>query len=126
MMDVGAVITFRYPPAEVLYAGQVIRVKLLSGSDYKVEVRGRSGRTIILDSFRESGGMIWPDYTHADIYVEEGWKGLCEKKLIDTYYFDCTEARAEDAADREKRQPSMVKEDQQYNEPLHIRIRKES
>lgn len=122
MIDVGAVVTFRYPPAEVLYAGQVIRMKELPDSDYKVEVRGRSGRTLVLDSFHKSGGMIWPSYTHADLYVEGGWEALCEKKLVDTYYFDCTEARAEDAADRQKRKPSMVKEDKRYvNEPLHIR-----
>ena len=121
MLDVGSVITFRRLPAETLYAGQVIRMKELPDSDYKVEVRGRSGRTLVLESFHESGGMIWPDYTHADAYIEDGWTGLCEKKLIDTYYFDAVLARAEDAADRQKRKPSMVKEDQQHNEPLHIR-----
>jgi len=121
MLDVGSVITFRRPPAEVLYAGQVIRMKELPDSDYKVKVRGRSGRELVLDSFRESGGMIWPDYTHADTYIEDGWKGLCEKKLVDTYFFDAVQARTQDAADRAKRKPSMVKEDQQYNEPLHIR-----
>lgn len=122
MMDVGSVVTFRYPPAEVLYAGQVIRMKELPDSDYKVEVRGRSGRSLVLDSFHESQGMIWPDYAHADAYVEGGWEALCEKKLVDTYFFDAVRARAEDAADRAKRKPSMVKEDQRYfNEPLHIR-----
>ena len=65
--------------------------------------------------------MIWPDYAHADAYIEDGWTGLCEKKLVDTYYFDAVQARTQDAADREKRKPSMVKEDQQYNGPLHIR-----
>ena len=72
MLDVGSVITFRLQPADILYEGQVIRLKELPDSDYKVEVRGRSGRTLVLDSFHESGGMIWPNYTHADMYVEGG------------------------------------------------------
>ena len=120
MIDVGSVITFRLAPADILYAGQVIRLKELD-SDYKVEVRGRSGRTLVLDSFHGSQGMIWPDYAHADAYIEDGWKGLCEKKLVDTYFFDAESARKKDVADRKRRKPSMVKEDQRFkNEPLHI------
>jgi len=123
MLDVGSVITFRLPPADILYAGQVIRMKELPDSDYKVEVRGRSGRSLVLDSFHDSQGMIWPDYAHADAYIEDGWKGLCEKKLVDTYFFDAESARKKDAADRKRRKPSMVKEDQRYkNEPLHINV----
>jgi len=121
MIDVGSVITFRLPPADVLYAGQVIRMKELPDSDYKVEVRGRSGRTLVLDSFHDSQGMIWPDYAHADAYIEDGWKGLCEKKLVDTYFFDAVQARKQDAADRKRREPAMVAEDQR-NEPLHINV----
>jgi hypothetical protein len=122
MLDVGSVITFRLQPADILYAGQVIRLKELQDSDYKVEVRGRSGRTLVLDSFHESGGMIWPNYTHADTYVEDGWEALCEKKLVDTYYFDAVKARAEDKKKRENRKKSMFKEDYNAeNEPLHIR-----
>ena len=121
MLDVGSVITFRLPPAEVPYAGQVIRLKELPDSDYKVEVRGRSGRTLVLDSFHGSQGMIWPDYTNADAYVEGGWEALCEKKLVDTYFFDAKKARKQDAADRKRREPAMVAEDQRFkNEPLHI------
>lgn len=120
MLDVGSVITFRLQPSNILYAGQVIRMKELSDSDYKVEVRGRSGRSLVLDSFHDSQGMIWPDYAHADAYIEGGWEALCDQNFVDTYYFDAVRARAEDAADRQKRKPSMVKEDQQ-NEPLHIR-----
>jgi hypothetical protein len=125
MLDVGSVITFRLSPANILYAGQVIRLKELPDSDYKVEVRGRSGRSLVLDSFHGSGGMIWPNYTHADTYVEDGWEALCEKKLVDTYYFDAVKARAEDEKKRENRKKSMFKEDHNAeNEPLHIRIRK--
>ena len=123
MIDVGSVITFRLQPADILYAGQVIRLKELPDSDYKVEVRGRSGRTLVLDSFHGSGGMIWPNYTHADLYVEGGWEALCEKKLVDTYFFDAKKARKQDAADRKRREPAMVKEDQRFkNEPLHINV----
>jgi len=122
MLDVGSVITFRLQPADILYAGQVIRLKELQNSDYKVEVRGRSGRTLVLESFHESGGMIWSNYTHADTYVEDGWEALCEKKLVDTYYFDAGKARAEDEKKRENRKKSMFKEDYNAeNEPLHIR-----
>jgi len=122
MLDVGSVITFRLSPANILYAGQVIRLKELPDSDYKVEVRGRSGRSLVLDSFHGSGGMIWPNYTHADTYVEDGWEALCEKKLVDTYYFDAVKARAEDEKKRENRKKSMFKEDHNAeNEPLHIR-----
>jgi len=122
MIDVGSVVTFRLPPAEVPYAGQVIRLKELPDSDYKVEVRGRSGRTLVLDSFHESGGMIWPNYSHADLYVEGGWEALCEKKLVDTYFFDAESARKKDAADRKRRKSAMVAEDQR-NEPLHLCIK---
>ena len=124
MLDVGSVITFRRPPSEVLHAGQVIRLKELPDSDYKVEVRGRSGKTLVLDSFHGSQGMIWPNYTHADLYVEGGWEALCEKKLVDTYYFDAESARKKDAADRKRRESAMVAEDQRYkNEPLHLCIK---
>jgi len=119
MLDVGSVITFRLSPANILYAGQVIRLKELPDSDYKVEVRGRSGRSLVLDSFHGSGGMIWPNYTHADTYVEDGWEALCEKKLVDTYYFDAVKARAEDEKKRENRKKSMFKEDHNAeNEPF--------
>jgi hypothetical protein len=84
------------------------------------------------DSFQGSGGMIWPNYTHADTYIEGGWEALCEKKLVDTYYFDAVKARKEDEkniasalmieAIRENRKKSMYKEDvREENEPLHIR-----
>jgi|TARA_R110000772_G_scaffold105948_1_gene207782 hypothetical protein len=132
MLDVGSVVTFRREDADIPNVGQVIRVKELQYSDYKVEVRGRSGRTIVLDSFQGSGGMIWPNYTHADTYIEGGWEALCEKKLVDTYYFDAVKARKEDEkniasalmieAIRENRKKSMYKEDvREENEPLHIR-----
>ena len=122
MLDVGSVVTFRREHADIPNVGQVIRVKELSDSDYKVEVRGRSGRTIVLDSFQGSGGMIWPNYTHADTYIEGGWEALCEKKLVDTYYFDAVKARKEDEKKRENRKKSMYKEDvREENEPLHIR-----
>ena len=122
MLDVGSVITFRREHADIPNVGQVIRVKELQDSDYKVEVRGRSGRTLVLDSFHGSGGMIWPNYTHADTYIEGGWKALCEKKLVDTYYFDAVKARKEDEKKRENRKKSMFKEDHNAeNEPLHIR-----
>tara|TARA_R110000787_G_scaffold6105_2_gene21499 strand:- start:2944 stop:3348 length:405 start_codon:yes stop_codon:yes gene_type:complete len=132
MLDVGSVVTFRREHADIPNVGQVIRVKELQYSDYKVEVRGRSGRTIVLDSFQGSGGMIWPNYTHADTYIEGGWEALCEKKLVDTYYFDAVKARKEDEkniasalmieAIRENRKKSMYKEDvREENEPLHIR-----
>lgn len=122
MLDVGSVITFRREHADIPNVGQVIRVKELSDSDYKVEVRGRSGRTLVLDSFQGSGGMIWPNYTHADTYIEGGWEALCEKKLVDTYYFDAVKARKEDEKKRENRKKSMYKEDvREENEPLHIR-----
>ena len=124
MLDVGSVVTFRREHADIPNVGQVIRVKELSDSDYKVEVRGRSGRTIVLDSFQGSGGMIWPNYTHADTYIEGGWEALCEKKLVDTYYFDAIKAREEDEKKRENRKKSMYKEDvREENEPLHIRTR---
>tara|TARA_R110001606_G_C15220726_1_gene633996 strand:+ start:469 stop:843 length:375 start_codon:yes stop_codon:yes gene_type:complete len=122
MLDVGSVVTFRREHADIPNVGQVIRVKELQDSDYKVEVRGRSGRTIVLDSFQGSGGMIWPNYTHADTYIEGGWEALCEKKLVDTYYFDAVKARKEDEKKRENRKKSMYKEDvREENEPLHIR-----
>ena len=122
MLDVGSVVTFRREHADIPNVGQVIRVKELQYSDYKVEVRGRSGRTIVLDSFQGSGGMIWPNYTHADTYIEGGWEALCEKKLVDTYYFDAVKARKEDEKKRENRKKSMYKEDvREENEPLHIR-----
>tara|TARA_R110002167_G_scaffold67172_3_gene189845 strand:- start:3345 stop:3719 length:375 start_codon:yes stop_codon:yes gene_type:complete len=122
MLDVGSVVTFRREHADIPNVGQVIRVKELSDSDYKVEVRGRSGRTLVLDSFQGSGGMIWPNYTHADTYIEGGWEALCEKKLVDTYYFDAVKARKEDEKKRENRKKSMYKEDvREENEPLHIR-----
>jgi|TARA_R110000751_G_scaffold94903_3_gene185305 hypothetical protein len=122
MLDVGSVVTFRREDADIPNVGQVIRVKELQYSDYKVEVRGRSGRTIVLDSFQGSGGMIWPNYTHADTYIEGGWEALCEKKLVDTYYFDAVKARKEDEKKRENRKKSMYKEDvREENEPLHIR-----
>lgn len=133
MLDVGSVVTFRREHADIPNVGQVIRVKELQDSDYKVEVRGRSGRTIVLDSFQGSGGMIWPNYTHADTYIEGGWEALCEKKLVDTYYFDAIKAREEDETmpwrdcvweKRENRKKSMYKEDvREENEPLHIRTR---
>ena len=122
MLDVGSVVTFRREHADIPNVGQVIRVKELQYSDYKVEVRGRSGRTLVLDSFQGSGGMIWPNYTHADTYIEGGWEALCEKKLVDTYYFDAVKARKEDEKKRENRKKSMYKEDvREENEPLHIR-----
>jgi hypothetical protein len=122
MLDVGSVVTFRLPSADIPNVGQVIRVRELSDSDYKVEVRGRSGRSLVLESFQGSGGMIWPNYTHADTYIEGGWEALCEKQLVDTYYFDAVKARAEDEKKRENRKKSMFKEDvREGNEPLHIR-----
>jgi hypothetical protein len=122
MLDVGSVVTFRLPSADIPNVGQVIRLKELQDSDYKVEVRGRSGRTLVLESFQGSGGMIWPNYTHADTYIEGGWEALCEKKLVDTYYFDAVKARAEDEKKRENRKKSMFKEDHNAeNGPLHIR-----
>ena len=122
MLDVGSVVTFRLPSADIPNVGQVIRVRELSDSDYKVEVRGRSGRSLVLESFQGSGGMIWPNYTHADTYIEGGWEALCEKQLVDTYYFDAVKARAEDEKKRENRKKSMFKEDHNAeNGPLHIR-----
>tara|TARA_R110000796_G_scaffold73889_3_gene165952 strand:- start:1725 stop:2099 length:375 start_codon:yes stop_codon:yes gene_type:complete len=122
MLDVGSVITFRREHADIPNVGQVIRLKELQDSDYKVEVRGRSGRSLVLESFQGSGGMIWPNYTHADTYIEGGWEALCEKKLVDTYYFDAVKARKEDEKKRENRKKSMYKEDvREENEPLHIR-----
>lgn len=122
MLDVGSVITFRLPSADIPNVGQVIRVKELMDSDYKVEVRGRSGRSLVLESFHGSKGMIWPNYTHADTYIEGGWEALCEKQLVDTYYFDAVKARAEDEKKRENRKKSMFKEDvREKNEQLHIR-----
>ena len=120
MLDVGSVVTFRLPSADIPNVGQVIRLKERKDSDYKVEVRGRSGRTLVLESFQGSGGMIWPNYTHADTYIEGGWEALCEKKLVDTYYFDAVKARSEDEKKREFRKKSMFKEDAE-NGPLHIR-----
>ena len=97
-------------------------MKELPENDYKIEVRGRSGKAITLQSFRDSSGMIWPNYTHADTYIEGGWEALCEKKLVDTYYFDAVKARKEDEKKRENRKKSMFKEDHNAeNEPLHIR-----
>jgi len=122
MLDVGSVVTFRLPSADIPNVGQVIRLKELQDSDYKVEVRGRSGRSLVLESFHGSQGMIWPNYTHADTYIEGGWEALCEKQLVDTYYFDAVKARAEDEKKRENRKKSMFKEDHNAeNGPLHIR-----
>ena len=122
MLDVGSVVTFRREHADIPNVGQVIRLKERKDSDYKVEVRGRSGRTLVLESFQGSGGMIWPNYTHADTYIEGGWEALCEKQLVDTYYFDAVKARAEDEKKRENRKKSMFKEDHNAeNGPLHIR-----
>ena len=122
MLDVGSVVTFRLPSADIPNVGQVIRLKELQDSDYKVEVRGRSGRSLVLESFHGSQGMIWPNYTHADTYIEGGWEALCEKQLVDTYYFDAVKARAEDEKKRENRKKSMFKEDHNAeNGALHIR-----
>jgi len=115
MIDVGSVITFRHGNGKSLYAGQVIRMKE-NGDDYKIEVRGRSGKSLVLPSFYKSGCMIWPDYLMADTFIEGGWEALTERGFVNSYFFDAKEAREQDQKDREARKPSMVKEDQRYNE----------
>ena len=113
MIDVGSVITFRHGNGKSLYAGQVIRMKE-NGDDYKIEVRGRSGKSLVLPSFYESGCMIWPDYLMADTFIEGGWEALAERGFVNTYFFDAEKAREEDKKSRLARKSAMVKEDERY------------
>ena len=111
MLDVGSVVTFKR--GSKLAAEQVIRMKE-NGDDYRIEVRGRSGKSLVLPSFIESGCMIWPDYLMADTFMEGGWEALAKRGFVNTYFFDAKKAREEDKKSRLARKPAMVKEDQCY------------
>ena len=115
-MDVGSYLTFRH--GDRLLCGQVVRLKKTADSpeDWKLEVRGRSGRSLILESYNESGCMLWPNWEHADLFATGGWDALADAGYVRSYYFDAAAAREQDRKDREARKPSMVKEDQQYND----------
>jgi hypothetical protein len=114
-MDVGSYLTFHH--GDRLLCGQVVRLKKTADSpeDWKLEVRGRSGRSLILESYNESGCMLWPNWEHADLFATGGWDALADAGYVRSYYFDAAAAREQDRKDREARKPSMVKEDQKYD-----------
>tara|TARA_R100001086_G_scaffold115082_1_gene58769 strand:+ start:3850 stop:4248 length:399 start_codon:yes stop_codon:yes gene_type:complete len=93
----------------------VVRLKKTADSpeDWKLEVRGRSGRSLILESYIQSGCMLWPNWEHADLFATGGWSALADAGYVRTYWFDAVAAREQDRKDREARKPSMVREDQE-------------
>ena len=113
-MDVGSYLTFHH--GDRLLCGQVVRLKKVGDSpeNWKLEVRGRSGRSLILESYIESGCMLWPNWEHCDLFISGGWDALADAGYVRTYYFDAASAREQDRKDREARKPAMVKEDQKY------------
>lgn len=115
-MEIGSYITFHHE--DRVLCGQVVRLKKTADSpeDWKLEVRGRSGRSLILESFIRSNCMLWPNWEHCDLFAAYGWKALADAGYVRTYWFDAVKAREQDRIDREARKPSMVKEDQAVNE----------
>lgn len=111
-MDIGTYLTFAH--SDRLLCGQVVRLKKTADSpeDWKLEVRGRSGRSLILESYIEAGCMLWPNWEHCDLFISGGWNALAEAGYVRTYYFDAASAREQDRKDRLARKPSMVREDQ--------------
>jgi len=111
-MDIGTYLTFHH--SDRLLCGQVVRLKKTADSpeDWKLEVRGRSGRSLILESYIEAGCMLWPNWEHCDLFISGGWNALAEAGYVRTYYFDAASAREQDRKDRLARKPSMVREDQ--------------
>jgi len=111
-MDIGTYLTFAH--SDRLLCGQVVRLKKTADSpeDWKLEVRGRSGRSLILESYIEAGCMLWPNWEHCDLFISGGWDALAEAGYVRTYYFDAASAREQDRKDRLARKPSMVREDQ--------------
>ena len=92
-----------------------MRLKKVADSPehWKLEVRGRSGRSLILESYIRSGCMLWPNWEHCDLFVSGGWDALADAGYVRTYFFDAASAREQDRKDREARKPSMVREDQE-------------
>jgi len=111
-MDIGTYLTFAH--SDRLLCGQVVRLKKTADSpeDWKLEVRGRSGRSLILESYIEAGCMLWPNWEHCDLFISGGWDALAEAGYVRTHYFDAASAREQDRKDRLARKPSMVREDQ--------------
>ena len=97
-----------------LIAGQVVRLKKTASDpeDWKLEVRGRSGRSLIVESYIESGAMLWPNWEHCDAYTEGGWKLLADRGMVRTYYFDVAASREKEKATRASRKSAMIREDQ--------------
>ena len=114
-MDIGTYLTFAH--SDRLLCGQVVRLKKVADSpeDWKLEVRGRSGRSLILESYIESGCMLWPNWEHCDLFINGGWDALAEAGYIRTYHFDVASAREKDRKDRLARKPAMVREDRKYD-----------
>jgi len=111
-MDIGTYLTLTHKGQ--LIAGQVVRLKKTASDpeDWKLEVRGRSGRTLIVESYIDSGAMLWPNWEHCDAFTEGGWKLLAERGMVRTYYFDVKVAREKEQFARDARKPAMVREDQ--------------
>lgn len=101
-----------------LIAGQVVRLKKTASDpeDWKLEIRGRSGRSVILDSYIDASAMLWPNWEYCDAYTEGGWKLLAERGMVRTYYFDVAASRDKEEATRASRKSAMIREDQQYND----------
>ena len=113
-MDIGTYLTFAH--SDRLLCGQVVRLKKTADSpeDWKLEVRGRSGRSLILESYIEAGCMLWPNWEHCDLFISGGWDALDEAGYVRTHYFDAASAREQDRKDRLARKPAMVREDRKY------------
>tara|TARA_R110000824_G_scaffold150870_1_gene321667 strand:- start:17 stop:364 length:348 start_codon:yes stop_codon:yes gene_type:complete len=114
-MDIGTYLTFHH--ADRTLCGQVVRLKKTADSpeDWKLEVRGQSGRSLILESYINSGCMLWPNWEHCNLYIAGGWDALADAGYIRTHHFDAVAARKKDRHDRLARKPAMVREDQEYD-----------
>jgi len=114
-MDIGTYLTFHHK--DQLMAGQVVRLKKTDDApeDWKLEVRGRSGRSLILESYIESGCMLWPNWEHCDLFIAGGWDALADAGYIRTHHFDAVAARKKDLHARLARKLAMVREDQEYD-----------
>ena len=113
-MDIGTYLTFHH--GDRLLCGQVVRLNKTADSpeDWKLEVRGRSGRSLILESYIDSGCMLWPNWEHCDLFINGGWDALADAGYIRTHHFDAASAREKDRKDRLARKPAMVREDRKY------------
>lgn len=113
-MDIGTYLTFAH--SDRLLCGQVVRLNKTADSpeDWKLEVRGRSGRSLILESYIESGCMLHPNWEHCDLFISGGWDALADAGYVRTHHFDAVAAREKDRQDRLARKPAMVREDRKY------------